>query len=697
MPETGKSLVQKFRNLSVFFRGLSPEDKSRIVQIGSQLEVILSDIPPQFYKVISLVNLILLGLESLYEDRVDDPGSLINAIEMSLAAAGNFLADNPDKLERLNASGTALWVGLGRNPGESPYLNNGHTSKKTPALDEIAALFIAARPDDLIAYSHLKQSIIEYISDNGTPREIVGILAQTVTKLDTILIAGFSNPETLTAIQSLIESAVKDYKGSQNAHTVIMGNETEPSRFQSGQNITTPQSSAGLIADFVTESLDYIEQAEEFLLSLEKDPGNGEAVNIVFRALHSIKGTSSFLNLALVADLAHWAENLLSRIREKKIRYAGGYADLALCSVDMLKSLIESVRNSLGGEPMVEPGGYGQLLAMLKDPEANGISDAPRETGSGMTIRIGDILVSEGKVSRKTMEECVAQKGSGPIGRALIKSKIASLVDVGKALRTQQKIIETNTSTDSSARVRTEHLERFIELVGKLAQAHSIVVQDKTVLSADDSDLLQKIQHATQLVSELQDLSMLMRMVSFKSAFQKMARLTRDLAQKSGKIVNFVCEGDDTVVDRTIVEIISDPLVHMIRNSVDHGIEYPEERIKIGKPPGGIIRLAAYYQGSSVFIEVQDDGKGLDRQKIIDKAVEKGLIQAGKEITEDEVFNLIFLPGFSTAEIITEVSGRGVGMDVVKKNVALLKGKVDIISKPMIGTKFIVELPIRNS
>jgi two-component system chemotaxis sensor kinase CheA len=226
-----------------------------------------------------------------------------------------------------------------------------------------------------------------------------------------------------------------------------------------------------------------------------------------------------------------------------------------------------------------------------------------------------------------------------------------------------------------------------------------MVAQDTVVVDSHNHALTKKVAHTTKIVRELQDISMSMRMVELKATFSKMARLARDVGRKLGKNVNFLTEGEETEIDRNLVDIVNDPLVHMVRNAVDHGIETPPERRAAGKPEQGTVKIAAYHSAGSVVVEISDDGKGLDREVLIAKARERGLISTALEVNERslsdrEVFNLIFEPGFSTAQVVTDVSGRGVGMDVVKKNIELLRGQVEIRSEKGRGSIFRMSLPL---
>jgi two-component system chemotaxis sensor kinase CheA len=393
-----------------------------------------------------------------------------------------------------------------------------------------------------------------------------------------------------------------------------------------------------------------------------------------------------------MAELAHHAETLLSRVRDKEICCTGGYADLALRSSDMLKDLLTLAQDALGGELMQKPDQFHGLLDLLSAPEANGISADSEE----MTFkpRLGDILVAEGVVDRKQVEEAAADQGKQPLGVALVQSQSATVAEVAKALRTQKRMEAGGRATDSTVRVRTDRLDKLIDMVGELVIAQSMLIQDETVVRGGHVELLKKVSHGGKLVRELQDLSMSMRMVPLRSTFQKMTRLVRDLSHKSGKQVNFCTEGEETEIDRNMVDVLNDPLVHIIRNSVDHGIELPDVRESAGKSRTGTIRLRAFHSGGNVVVELHDDGKGLDREKIRQKAIARGLLEEDRPLSESEIINLIFAPGFSTAEKVTDVSGRGVGMDVVKRNIERLHGKIEVASQPGQGCLLTMRVPL---
>lgn len=451
---------------------------------------------------------------------------------------------------------------------------------------------------------------------------------------------------------------------------------------------------ADLVGEFINESREYLASAEAALLKMETNPDDAESVNIVFRAFHTIKSTSAFIGIALISELAHHAETLLSRVRDKSIRCAGGYADLSLRSADMLKELVQLVQNALGGAPLTKPSGYNDLMRVLADPEAAGVSSSSAKA-TFPPLRLGDILVANEQATREDVEAAAHVQAGQPIGVTMLKSNAANAMSIAKAIRQQEQLAsQEQRPAETMVRLRTDRLDRLIDLVGELVIAQSMVAQDETVAHGGNHDLSKKVGHADKIVRELQDLSMSMRMVPLKNTFQKMQRLVRDLAQKSGKLVNLVTEGEDTEIDRNMVDVLNHPLVHMIRNSCDHGIEMPQTRIENGKAAAGLVRLSAYHAGGSVVVELHDDGRGLNRDKILQKAIEKGLVEADRKLTESEIFNFIFAPGFSTADKVTDLSGRGVGMDVVKRNVESLRGRIDIVSEPGKGSTFTLRLPL---
>jgi two-component system chemotaxis sensor kinase CheA len=419
---------------------------------------------------------------------------------------------------------------------------------------------------------------------------------------------------------------------------------------------------AALIVDFITEAGEHIETAESALLELEDRPGDGELVNKIFRAFHTIKGMAGFLNLTHISSLAHSAESLLDLARKGRLTLAGASSDVAFESLDTLKKMLAELKNALeSGTPVGPPDHLPDLLEKLK-------------------------AAAEGRIASSTQTQPKMEEQDD--------KKLDSVLD--DASRSGKKPAGTPGAqlSEDKIRVSTTRLDNLINMTGELVIAQLMVSEQVCKDRGGEHDLARKVAHEGKIVRELQELSMSMRMVPIQSVFQKMARLVRDLSHKAGKPVDLITAGEETELDRTVVDRIADPLVHMIRNAVDHGIESPEERAKAGKNPTGRVGLRAFHQAGSIVIEVEDDGKGLSRERILAKAVEQGLVAPDQELSDDEVYKLIFHAGLSTAERVTSVSGRGVGMDVVRKNIESLRGRIDISTTLGKATVFTIRLPL---
>jgi two-component system, chemotaxis family, sensor kinase CheA len=434
-----------------------------------------------------------------------------------------------------------------------------------------------------------------------------------------------------------------------------------------------------LLKEFIAESRELLEKSEAALLAMESNPNDAESVNTVFRAFHTVKGTSGFLGLTITSELAHLAESLLSRIRNKEIRLVGGYADLSLRSLDMLKKAVVSVEEALRGGLMAIPAGYNELKVVLANPEAAGISEELSESLS-ISRNEEDVPAESAMEDTNVRQSAIQDDGVRENSAKEVKTAIK-----------QQAVAATE---ETSIRVNTARLDRLIDMVGELVIAQSMVAQDQRLTEESCHELLRKVTQAGKIVRELQDLSMSLRMVPLRGTFQKMQRVARDLARKSGKGIDLVTDDGETEIDRHMVETLNDILVHMVRNAIDHGIEPPEDRENIGKNRMGTVRLTAFHSGGTVVVEIHDDGRGLNREKILRKAVNAGLVDPDKVLSDNEIYNLIFAPGLSTSETITDVSGRGVGMDVVRQGIEGLHGRVDINTAAGVGSTFTVRLPL---
>jgi two-component system, chemotaxis family, sensor kinase CheA len=440
-----------------------------------------------------------------------------------------------------------------------------------------------------------------------------------------------------------------------------------------------------LTRDFISEGLEYIEEIEVNILNLENEPENKDYINTIFRPFHSIKGVASFLNLEKIRSLAHNLENLLDKARNGEISVTPSLIDVVLDGADALKTLIGQLRDTLDGKKVESSDLDIPALVMRIHKIEQGFDT---EVGAK---KIGEILVDEGVISKDKLDRTLKDIPSDKkVGAQLIEAGAVKPKQVAQALRKQ--VDQVNDLT--TIRVDTTKLDDLIDMVGELVITQSMIQQDLKNQVNADKQLTRDISQFFRITSALQQVSTSLRMIPIKQTFQRMSRLVRDLAKNAGKVISVELVGEDTEVDRNMVDEIYNPLVHMVRNSVDHGLEMPEDRIKLGKSEKGLIQLKAYHRGGNVVIEITDDGKGLDKNKILTKALKNGMIQSEEGMTDSEIYKLIFLPGLSTAEKVTDVSGRGVGMDVVRQAVEKLRGKIEIESSIGVGTTFITRFPL---
>jgi len=422
-----------------------------------------------------------------------------------------------------------------------------------------------------------------------------------------------------------------------------------------------PEEDIPLVMDFITEAGEHFESAEAGLLELENKPGDSETLNQIFRAFHTIKGMAGFLNLTEIGTLSHAAENLLDLARKGQRPLTGAGTDLVFASIDMLKTMIAGLKQAIEqGSPVQPQQDLPQLLAALK-------------------------ALAEGRTIEVTTSPPDPQKD---------KELDTILAEESKPKKQAVPTQSRGRSSDEKIKVSTARLDNLINMAGELVIAQLMVGEEINKIAKSGQTLKRKVSHQGKIVRELQELSMSMRMVPIQGVFQKMARLVRDLSHKAGKTINFTTTGEETELDRRIIDNIADPLVHMVRNSVDHGIEAAEERLKAGKQAAGNIELRAFHQAGNIVIEIEDDGKGLEKDRILQKAIDSGIVEPHQQLSDEEIFRLVFHAGLSTSQRVTDVSGRGVGMDVVKKNIELLQGKIDIRSEPGKGTLFAVRLPL---
>ncbi|MGA9587126.1 MAG: chemotaxis protein CheA, partial [Terracidiphilus sp.] len=398
----------------------------------------------------------------------------------------------------------------------------------------------------------------------------------------------------------------------------------------------------------------------------EKVPEDREAINTVFRAFHTIKGLSAFLDLSEMRDVAHETETLLDMVRSERLRVTSEIVDIVLAAADFLKVSLASLEATLMG------------------------------SAAGPVPEKADLVE---RIRRGTKGELLTPRMAADINAAVIGVETnlpntPATDSIAPERRTSGADRRAQITESHSVKVDTGKLDFLVEMAGEMVVAQSIVQHHPDLVTLQSPAVQRSLAQLARITTDLQKTAMSMRMVPVGGLFQKMSRLVRDLSRKTGKQAELEAIGADTELDRNVVEELADPLMHMVRNAADHGLESVKERHAAGKDPTGHIRLSASHQAGHIVIEIADDGRGLIRERILDKARRMGLTEDGTGLSDREVFSFIFHPGFSTATVVTDVSGRGVGMDVVKKQIQKLRGHVDIESIPGKGTSFFLRLPL---
>lgn len=431
------------------------------------------------------------------------------------------------------------------------------------------------------------------------------------------------------------------------------------------EEVITPE----MVEEFSAESQALLLQVEENLKKLQNEPENTELVTEAFQTMHTIKGNAGFFGFPTTEQVCMNIESVLDQIRRGEQEYSDSISDVLF---DSIKAIKDTLRN----------------IAEGKD-ETEGLRDKP----------LGEALVEMGGVSREAVEQALEMQ-QRKLGEILIDEGKVKPDVVEKALSQQQKISGQGSGGGVATqrmdiRVDTEKLDKLFDLMGELITTEAMVIDNPELEQHNLDKFYLDASNLSKITREMQEITMAIRMIPLEGLFNKMRRLVRDLSRKFEKNVNLVISGQETEMDRNVMEEISDPLVHIIRNAIDHGIEKKEQREAAGKEAAGTIWLDAKYEGNEIWITVKDDGQGLNREKILSKAKASGLVSGDtSSIPDREVWPLIFEPGFSTAEQVSEISGRGVGMDVVKRNIEKLRGKVEVSTTPGKGSEVVLRIPL---
>lgn len=499
-----------------------------------------------------------------------------------------------------------------------------------------------------------------------------------------------------------------------------------------------------ILEEFLIEADEILSSLDQDLIELEENPDDKELLNKIFRGMHTLKGGAGFLGLKSVVEIAHKIEDIFNKLRNDELKLNSEMMDLIFEGVDKLKESIEMIKES---EEIPDEEDIKELLDKLESVLSGGEVLEAEVVNSSQTSDEGESEIQFVEGVDEDIKNLIRRYPGKDLGEILeelillppderpsieVIEKLEKIISEGKDVKDlikqkeeeKQNIEESipvkkdekpkkdkkneiskkkkSEKKEEVIRVDVERVEVLMNLVGELVLDRNRIVKLASGLETSCEstetieELLDSITGMSRTVSDLQDAVMKLRMQPVKKIFSKFPRIVRDLAKKLNKKVNLVLEGEDTEIDRSILDKLEDPLIHLVRNAIDHGIESPEERVKAGKPEIGTVKLSAYQEGDRIIIAIEDDGKGIDVEKVKKKAVEKGLItpEQAENISDKEAFELLFMPGFSTAEQVSDVSGRGVGMDVVASTIHSLRGTIEVESELGEGTKFIMKLPL---
>lgn len=495
-----------------------------------------------------------------------------------------------------------------------------------------------------------------------------------------------------------------------------------------------------IMEDFLIEAFELIEQIDHDLVELEANPEDLELLNRIFRVAHTVKGSSSFLNFDVLTELTHHMEDVLNKARKGELKITPDIMDVVLESVDMMKGLLESIRDngsdaaagidiknicasltqiSEGEAPSVAPEApVTPAPEPVKEPEpAAPAEEAAPEVSDAELSKLSDseveaeierlLKVRKAEDQARRASKGIAPKSPEEIAPAASAAPAPAPKPVPSRERDADKKVPAASSNSAVAqeqtiRVEVKRLDHLMNLIGELVLGKNrlLKIYDDVEERYEGEKFLEELNQVVSSLSlvttDIQLAVMKTRMLPIAKVFNKFPRMIRDLSRELGKQIDLEISGEETELDKSIVEEIGDPLVHIIRNSCDHGIEDPETRKAMGKPEKGLVQLKAYNEGNHIVVEIVDDGKGLDADMLKAKSIEKGIIteREADAMSEKEAFGLIFKPGFSTAAKVTNVSGRGVGMDVVKTNIEKLNGIIDIESEVGKGTVMKLKIPL---
>jgi two-component system, chemotaxis family, sensor kinase CheA len=539
-------------------------------------------------------------------------------------------------------------------------------------IEDMALQLVVGEPEDS-ADASAWMPVLEKIAAIAAREHAESVVSATTALGEALRALAQSPSDEPCAVASVLQAGVAELQKAL----------AEPAPELSSQDRQLAQDPE-LMSDFIVESREHLINIESQVLTLERDPSDSEALNAVFRGFHTIKGLAGFMELWEVQKLAHEVETILDRARNSEWTINPAGIDVILEGSDYLRRWLVHIEALLHQEASQAPARDEALLTRIARLSSEPGTVGPAGEPAGLAALASAVSAREEEPSVQPSAEA-PPAAEGSVEKVEVPAASAAVTTAPPASRRQETM---------AVKVDTAKLDYLVDMAGEMVIAESLVRHDQELAVLKNPLLQRKVAHLTRITAELQKTAMAMRLVPIGPLFRKMARLVRDLSRQFGKQVEMETQGDEIELDRTIVEELADPLMHMVRNALDHGIGTPAERQAAGKPATARLLLKAVHQAGQVVIEITDDGRGLNREKIIAKAVQKGLISSAEGLSDNEIYNLIFQPGFSTAAQVTNVSGRGVGMDVVRRHIEKLRGRIEIRSTVGQGATFLLKLPL---
>lgn len=533
--------------------------------------------------------------------------------------------------------------------------------------------------DEILTYREWIISVMKAYARGEAPEKLSAQLLEELNLLKTVAVATIQEEEQIPADSPAPQAEILS---EELAAADAMPEETEVEVYEISGDLD-------ILSEFMVEAEEHLSSIENLLMDKE-DGFDEDDLNTIFRAMHSIKGGASYFNLKEITISSHSAENLMDKARNGHLAFNNALKTIVLRYIDVERSLLTETQRALASDGKLS---FSAETQSFLDSISDYLLSITMVEELDLDEFIREAAASTPVTQTQIQSESNAQPGTAQSGP--VKAKPVTTADNKPNQNDARPSVGTKKAqVKSFVKIETTRLDHLLEYIGEMVISSTMLIKNCRDLLGDHEDVTNNSNQLERISREVQEIGMSMRLIPIKGLFQKMSRVVWDTAKKLNKDIRFEMEGEDTELDRTVIEKLADPLMHMLRNAADHGVESIEDREKAGKPRQGAVKVAAYQSGGSIIIEIKDDGKGLDAEKLKTLAREKGIIDEKDNLSDEEAYMLIFAPGFSTATEVTDVSGRGVGMDVVRRNIESMRGRVSIASKIGAGSTFTIELPL---